>query len=414
MDFLNGYDSDEEITAVDAAGVSSKALSSPPVAAPKNNVISRPTDPAQKKRKLNISILPAEIQQALQSDSILDSDDEDDANKKSGRFASKQSAAPAGLPGRGLLSMLPKPKESSLDSTSDMFIPRSVPAVSTSSKSSGSAPAKSPFSFATTSVETTVLKKKVDPKLDQVDTKGYSETDAGDEDENGDDEFLKSSATMSALRRSAAPMFTFGASSSSNRNSNSIKNAGASSARIDVDTYNPTTSFYSKSSAAVFHSGPTAPTAREVHARGAVSQQYTGYPSAASHDFAWDGDYAEGMQGSSSEVENRRRRERNLENALLNGDLSAASSLGASEVIPVQGAGKWDSSVYREQKERELEVYKKYNLDKGTHHQPTKSQNRKHQITSLHFQAAKVELALMESKSKSAKSKYETQMKYGW
>lgn len=412
MDFLNGYDSDEENQAVDAAGVSSKALSSPPVAAPKNNIISRPTDPTQKKRKLNISILPAEIQQALQSDSILDSDDEDDANKKSGRFASKQSTAPAGLPGRGLLSMLPKPKESPLDS--DMFIPRSVPAVSTASKSCGSAPAKSPFSFATTSVETTVLKKKVDPKLDQVDTKGYSDTDAGDEDENGDDEFLKSSATMSALRRSAAPMFTFGASSSSSSNSNSIKNTGASSARTDVDTHNPTTSFYSKSSAAAFHSGPTAPTAREVHASGAVSQQYTGYPSATSHDFAGEGDHAEGIQVSSTEVENRRRRERNLENALLNGDLSAASSLGASEVIPVQGAGKWDSSVYREQKERELEVYKKYNLDKGTHHQPTKSQNRKHQITSLHFQAAKVELALMESKSKSAKSKYETQMKYGW
>lgn len=46
--------------------------------------------------------------------------------------------------------------------------------------------------------------------------------------------------------------------------------------------------------------------------------------------------------------------------------------------------------------------------------QPTKLQNRKHQINSLVFKAAETELQLLEMKTNRNRTKSETQRKYGW
>lgn len=415
MDFLNGYDSDEGSRDKETIQVAQPQFHAPKVvSSPKTNFSKQQkqtSDQNKKKRKLNINILPKEIQEALlHSDSILDSDDEDDTLKKSdqqNRFSSKKPITP----GNGLLSMLPKPK--TIDSSADLFIPRSMPKTSSITKASTAATSKSGFSFEASSVETTVIKKKSEINADLQDKSKSSESmplSANEDEDEDDGNCFNASAAMNALRRpTSAQMFTFESSNSSSSSSKpSVEESNSS---------NPPANLASKSSAAGVYSANNAPTMQQYDTS---LQQYIVYPSASQYGEAVSGAYAyteessSAQHGSSGDIENRRRRERNLEQALINGDLSAVQSLGVSEVIPVQGSGKWDSSSYREQKERELEVYKKYNLDKGVHHQPTKSQNRKHQISSLHFQAAKVELALMESKSKSSKSKYETQMKYGW
>jgi 23S rRNA pseudoU1915 N3-methylase RlmH len=75
----------------------------------------------------------------------------------------------------------------------------------------------------------------------------------------------------------------------------------------------------------------------------------------------------------------------------------------------------WNSSKYEQQKQLEVEVNASFNIG-GSHglSQPNKQATRKHQISSLAFQAAKTQLSLLESKATRAKTKYETQSKYGW
>ena len=88
-------------------------------------------------------------------------------------------------------------------------------------------------------------------------------------------------------------------------------------------------------------------------------------------------------------------------------------SINSSEVA---GVGlQWNPSKYQEHQRLQVEVNQQFNLTSNTSlSQPTKTANRKHQINSLAFQAAKTQLTLLENKASKTKTKNDTRSKYGW
>jgi hypothetical protein len=113
---------------------------------------------------------------------------------------------------------------------------------------------------------------------------------------------------------------------------------------------------------------------------------------------------------------NSRKREREIQNHLLNGDVSAAMGLGGASIKDFHRDTTWDDSRYREQQQRQEELQTMFGNPKGDKMiaQPTKNQNRKHHINSMVFSAAEAELELLEARGRQSKSKSETQGKYGW
>lgn len=109
-----------------------------------------------------------------------------------------------------------------------------------------------------------------------------------------------------------------------------------------------------------------------------------------------------------------RKRDREIQLELMNGNVGAVEQ---SQFVDVSTKGRgWDSSTYQEQKKREAEVASMFGQKAGANmiSQPTKQQSRKHQINALAMSAASAELELMEARGARAKSKSETQAKYGW
>eukprot|EP01038_Epipyxis_sp_PR26KG_P009942 gene9942-13375_t len=123
-------------------------------------------------------------------------------------------------------------------------------------------------------------------------------------------------------------------------------------------------------------------------------------------------DYSD--NSSSNAHSNRKKRDRDIEIQLMNGDLSVINNEEV-KTTEINASRSWDSEKYKTQLEREAMVYKEFNFNGATSaNQPTKTQNRKHQLNSLLFKAAETELALLESRGNRSKSKSETQGKYGW
>lgn len=117
---------------------------------------------------------------------------------------------------------------------------------------------------------------------------------------------------------------------------------------------------------------------------------------------------------SATNSKSSRKREREIQQELLNGNVAVVQQ---SKFVDVSSDGKgWDSSTYNERQRREAEVASMFGQKAGANMiaQPTKAQNRKHQINSLAMSAASVELDLMEARGARSKSKSETQAKYGW
>lgn len=111
-----------------------------------------------------------------------------------------------------------------------------------------------------------------------------------------------------------------------------------------------------------------------------------------------------------------RKRERDIQNLLLHGNVSAAMNMSGGNMVEVRRDSTWDDSRYREQKKKEEELKSMFGSASGNNMiaQPTKNQNRKHQINSLAFSAAESELELLEARGRQYKTKAETQAKYGW
>lgn len=110
-----------------------------------------------------------------------------------------------------------------------------------------------------------------------------------------------------------------------------------------------------------------------------------------------------------------KKRDRRIEAELLNGNINIIED----KSYVVSGHSSWDKNKYLERQKNEEQVNSIYHFG-GTNGgtkiiaQPTRLQNRKHQINSLAMAAANVELEMMEAKGARNKTKAETQAKYGW
>lgn len=112
----------------------------------------------------------------------------------------------------------------------------------------------------------------------------------------------------------------------------------------------------------------------------------------------------------------RKRRERDIEQQLISGNLDAAQSLGGG-MKEMRASNDWNAHAYTTQKQNEAELHKAFFAGKGSEKSiapVSKLQGRKHQINSLVMAAAKTELALLNAKGERNLSKQETRGKYGW
>lgn len=120
------------------------------------------------------------------------------------------------------------------------------------------------------------------------------------------------------------------------------------------------------------------------------------------------------IDDSGTAQKSSRRREREFQNKLLRGDINAAMGIGGTNVKDIKQHASWDDTHYREQQQREKELQTMFGASSNMVAQPTKNQNRKHHINSLMYSAAASELELLEAKGRQMKTKSETQAKYGW
>lgn len=120
------------------------------------------------------------------------------------------------------------------------------------------------------------------------------------------------------------------------------------------------------------------------------------------------------VYGISSASSNKRKRERDLEQQLASGNLLVANHIVSHDVNFEQF--KWNQIEYDNQTKREQELREMYSggAQAGGGVQPSKLQNRKHQINSLAMKAAETEIKMLEVKANRVKTKSETQAKYGW
>jgi hypothetical protein len=334
-----------------------------------------------KKKKLDIKILPLEIQLALtQSDSLLDSDDEY-SNKNRNNQVDNSSKSSV----KGLVGLLPKPK-SETNQDDEIY---KKPKTSIINQPKEEKESKEPIS--TSPYSKSLLEISNDEFSDSFDKSDHNLIEKINSDNS--EEINEFSGSINKTKRS---LFTF---EEPKRDKSTILLSSYS--KIDKNS-NP---FLNSTNI------PLLPFSK-------VSSQISLTPSSESNNS--DSNQSEYNKPISSlpplfgSREAKRRREKDLESQLLNGNFDAIDEIETKQVMEVEGIGSWDSSKYEKQREREQEIQKSYNLTTGAISQPTKMQNRKHQINSLAFQAAKMELQMLESKGARMKTKYETQSKYGW
>eukprot|EP01041_Mallomonas_annulata_P003733 gene3733-7416_t len=111
-----------------------------------------------------------------------------------------------------------------------------------------------------------------------------------------------------------------------------------------------------------------------------------------------------------------RKRDRDIEQELLQGNISAVEE--ALPCVQLQAnVEPWNPYLYGEQQKREAQLTSAFNFGQNGKDQmisqPTKLQNKRHQINSLAFNAAQIELELLDAKGARMKTKSETQAKYG-
>jgi hypothetical protein len=396
----------------------------------KPNAASSSTHDGGKTKKLNISILPPEIQFALQhGGSLSDSDDDNDdlvSNFKKSQASSavNKPPPPARKPDAGtassktgLMALLPKPTQAPEAPTASYIMPVQ------STKSAGVKPPTT-FSFDTTTTTTTVSKKlkSEPPKMsyDELVSK-YTPEEANDSDSNdavdGTDETMELTST---------PLFTF---------SSSTRSRPVASA--DTGAVSPTTQDNYESAygpAAPIKVAPVVPSESQIQ-QPVSHEQSVGYYE--NYNVADSSQPSSSSWQSTANLSNsqKRKRERDIEQALLAGDLSVVDNLnGPIEVVASTVPDRWDAGAYHSEKATDAKIAA-LSSSVGLKHGISKNQSRKHQINTLavqvckliftwhgcetplnivFLQAAKMELQLLEAKGAKNVTKMETQRKYGW
>lgn len=116
----------------------------------------------------------------------------------------------------------------------------------------------------------------------------------------------------------------------------------------------------------------------------------------------------------SNSATNRKRKERELEMQIQSGNLT---SLDGLQVHNIQSSNnQWDALSYMDRQHKEVEIMNQYTNNGAMKSiaQPSKQQNRRHQLSSLALHAAETEIAMLEARNQRGKSKSQTQSKYGW
>lgn len=121
------------------------------------------------------------------------------------------------------------------------------------------------------------------------------------------------------------------------------------------------------------------------------------------------------QQQQPSSASQKKRQQRELEQMLLSGDLSALDGAQA-KIQDINVTSEWDAAQYVDQKSKEAAIMRQYTSNGALKSVvlPTKSQNRKHQLTSLAMKAAETEIAMLEASASRGKTKSQTASRYGW
>ncbi len=141
------------------------------------------------------------------------------------------------------------------------------------------------------------------------------------------------------------------------------------------------------------------------------SQFRTKMVGVASTNQLYGNEYTSGNSGDVTV--NRKRKEREIELQIQSGNLTSLEGVSLHEV---QNSHQWDALSYMDKQNKEIQIMNEY-TNNGTMKsivQPTKLQNRRHQLSSLALHAAETEIAMMEARYQKSKSKSQTQSKYGW
>ena len=112
---------------------------------------------------------------------------------------------------------------------------------------------------------------------------------------------------------------------------------------------------------------------------------------------------------------NRKKREREIEQQLLNGNIDAAARQ-VGGLKEVRNTPQWNAHEYTAQQQKEAEIARQFKVHvapgeslAGKITMPSKVASRKHQITSLVAQAAKTELSMLDARGHKHKTKVSAQ-----
>lgn len=347
MDFMLAYGSDEEDD-IHPEGLPTTqptpATTSTTINVLTSSKSSAPTEVPKKRKKLDISILPQHIQDALlRGDNEEDSDD--DANKPVSRPPTSQSSRNEETKSS---------KHQTPSNESDPLL-RMLSAPKASEK-------QDPFQSQTKVNQTNIVHKE-------------AYTNNSDE---GEEEHPQRLLQQPASVKSTQPMIQ-------------PKLASFPSQQQVPTVQRPTVS-----TASIDWSQVAAPTASSI-------------PTATGSLYNTNSMYGE--ESSSSTL--KRKRDREIESQLLSGNLASIESIPLRQI---EGYNEWDKLSYLEQQEKEQSIMKMYTGDGSIKSMalPSKSQNRKHQLTSLALKAAETEISLLEAKGQRSKSKAQTMNRYGW
>jgi len=364
MDLLGGYDSgsdSNEDFKVDNSKHSSSSSSSSTTAATTAATahVSSSVSAGKKVKKLDISVLPAAIQIALQrGDDADDSDDDydDDMEIYHGEVKSKSSKNASSNDSNSynkLLSQLPQPVKVGVGQGKGSVGKSVKSANPDADKNSVPAAAK---------IEIT------------IDTRVHN-------------------TTMPEEESGHHSLFTFAPTSSTNTNPSS-----------GHQTMHLPTTTAPVSTRPVRNDASNNEFSNSMYNVANIKQQQ--HTLSSSNDT-----YNEGLGEVNMASSSKRKRE--IEQQLMNGNISVVEN-SASQLFDVSGGNvDWAQEKYMDKKAIEKQILSQYHVNDGTMKQITAVNGRRHQINSLVANAAKTELQLLE-KGGGGHRKADTRAKYGW
>ena len=357
-----------------------------------------------KKRKAVIfSTLPIEIQNALARGSTsLDSDSDEDVSNADAKSLKSNS-----FNGGGLMSVLPAPKNSLVDT------PKGTNSSSSRSLSELQRPNLSIRSISSIGVHSNNTYEDINHDH------GADETSPthGNHMESGGSLFTLNSGVLDRKEFAETTAIDSGVAFRFNRNPtmpSSLNSAGVQ-ANVQI-SMNPLPDF-SESYRGIGASSLSsyAPLAAFNSSDAPSYNQSSNFPLHLSSSKAEEPESTSDYGNINSSI-GRKKRDRDIEQQLISGNLDAAQTMG-SGIREMRANSEWNAQAYTMQKQNEAELHRAFFAAKGGEKAiapVSKLQGRKHQINSLVMQAAKTELSLLNAKGDRNISKQETRSKYGW